>query len=482
MKDIPTSSFNSSVTSPAYWLLRDYEVEGQMGLEPSPQEYINRLVRVFDEVFRVLRDDGTCWVVLGDTYFGRGKGAGYRGPCKENFRFQRKPIKVGGQPKSLALIPSRFAIAMTDRGWILRNRIIWHKPDATPASVKDRFTVDFEEMFFFTKSKRYYFNQQFVSLEPETEGRIERFIRNGEQFDPARHKSYDRQGGMKMMERLAHKVRNGEALAANMRTVWSIPTARCTDAHFAVYPEELITTPILAGCPKGGIVLDPFAGTGTTGIVCEMLGRSFLGIELNPAYVEIAKKRIRAAREAIPEEGAAEGCDGLSPEPKPQGTRGKRNRPSGDNPNDDWTTPDWLFNLLDAEFHFTLDAAAAGHNAKVKHFFSREQNGLELSWAKDFVWLNPPYDKTVGSWVQKAYLESQEGATVVALLPARTHTDWYHQYVQPYAEVRFVQGWISFKGYGRSNTQICIVAIFRPEAHGSVGPSIKCPGNSLNAE
>jgi DNA modification methylase len=208
--------------------------------------------------------------------------------------------------------------------------------------VKDRFTVDYEEMFFFTKSKRYYFEQQFVTLDPETEGRIERFIRNGERFDPARHKSYDRQGGMTMMDRLAHKVSNGEAIAANMRTVWTIPTARCTDAHFAVYPEELIRTPILAGCPKGGIVLDPFCGAGTTAIVCEMLGRSFLGIELNPAYVEIAKKRIRAARETIADEAATKGSGGISHEPKPQGTRGKRNHPSDKYPNDDWgKAADW---------------------------------------------------------------------------------------------------------------------------------------------
>ena len=279
---IPTSSFNSSVTSPAYWQLRDYGVEGQMGLEPSPQEYINRLVRVFDEVYRVLRDDGTCWVVLGDTYYGSRKGVGSRGPRKENFRFQRKPTEVGGQAKSLALIPSRFAIAMTDRGWILRNRIIWHKLNPVPASVKDRFTVDFEEMFFFTKSRQYYFEQQFVSLQPETKDRIEGFIRNGEQFDPKRHKRYDRQCGVAMNERLAQKVLAGEALAANMRTVWSIPTASCKDAHFAVYPENLIRIPILAGCPKGGTVLDPFCGAGTTGIVCEMLGSLFLGNRTEP--------------------------------------------------------------------------------------------------------------------------------------------------------------------------------------------------------
>jgi DNA modification methylase len=172
---IPTGSLHSCVTSPPYWLLRDYEVEAQLGLEPTPQEYVNRLVQVFDEVFRVLRDDGTCWIVLGDTYLN----------------------------KSLALIPDRFAIAMCAAGWLLRNRIIWHKPNGTPSSVKDRFTVDFEEMFFFAKSEQYYFEQQFVPFSESFLERMRRFVSNGEQFDPARHKNHDRQCGMKTMEHLA---------------------------------------------------------------------------------------------------------------------------------------------------------------------------------------------------------------------------------------------------------------------------------------
>lgn len=274
LKQIPDRSYHSCVTSPAYWLLRDYEVEGQLGLEPTPQGYVARLVRVFDEVRRTLRDDGTCWVVLGDTYFGSNKGSG-NSPSKENFRFRHRLTEIGGTPKSLALIPSRFAIAMTDAGWILRNRIIWHKPNATPTSAKDRFTVDFEEMFFFTKSRRYYFEQQIVPYAESTRKCIRQVARG-------------------MLDRLAHKSR---VQGANMRAVWTIPVARCRDAHFAVYPEELIETPILAGCPPGGTVLDPFSGAGTTGIVCERLERSFLGIELNPQYVEIAQKRIREARE-----------------------------------------------------------------------------------------------------------------------------------------------------------------------------------------
>jgi DNA modification methylase len=267
----------------------------QLGLEASPHEYVDHLVQVFNEIRRALRDDGSCWVVLGDTYFGSSKGVGSNGPQIGNFQFQRKPTEVGGTAKSLALIPSRFAIAMTGKGWILRNRIIWHKPNGTPASVKDRFSVDFEEMFFFTKSKQYYFEQQFVPFSPATVTRIRQFARNGERFDPARHKGSNSQGSMAVLNRFAASMKTKKG--ANMRTVWTIPVARCVEAHYAVYPERLIETPIKAGCPVGGTVIDPFSGAGTTGIVCERLGRSFVGIELNPAYVEIAKKRIRDARE-----------------------------------------------------------------------------------------------------------------------------------------------------------------------------------------
>jgi DNA modification methylase len=303
LRQIPSESINACMTSPPYWLLRDYETDGQIGLEPTPQDFIDRLVEVFMEVRRTLRDDGSCWVVLGDTYCGSGKGAGYRGSRKENFQFRRKPTEIGGVPKCLAMIPERFALAMLDGGWILRNKIVWHKPNAIPSSAKDRFTVDFEFLYFFTKSTRYYFEPQFVPYKSSTQNRIRQFAANGEQFDVKRHKSYNDQGSMAVLQRLAHKNLSiaGEPApkiqGANMRSVWTIPVARCVDAHFAVYPEKLVEIPILAGCPEGGTVLDPFTGAGTTAIVCERLGRSFLGIELNPAYVEIAKRRIREARE-----------------------------------------------------------------------------------------------------------------------------------------------------------------------------------------
>ena len=318
LRQLPAESIHCCVTSPPYWMLRDYGVDGQIGLETTPQEYIGRLMQVFDEVWRTLRHDGTCWVVIGDTYFGSNKGVGYTGPAKERFRFQQLPHVRDGKAKCLGLIPQRFAIAMTDRGWILRNALIWHKPNAIPSSVKDRFTVDYEDVFFFTKSGRYYFEQQFIPYKVATANRIQQFLKNNESFDPMRHKNLGGQARMAILERLAHKNLHiplqpphgmhrrrvdgrGEAAlrveGANMRTVWTIPVGRCLDAHFAVYPEKLIEIPIKAGCPQGGIVLDPFCGAGTTAIVSERLGRSFCGIELNPDYVDIAKRRIRQARD-----------------------------------------------------------------------------------------------------------------------------------------------------------------------------------------
>jgi site-specific DNA-methyltransferase (adenine-specific) len=263
LRRIPGVSLHSCVTSPPYWQVRDYGVDGQIGMEPTHQEYVERLCLVFDEVWRALRDDGTCWVVLGDTY-----------------------SKNGGTAKSLALIPSRFAIAMTDRGWILRNAVIWHKPNVIPTSVKDRFTIDYEFIFFFTKQRTYYFDRQVEkSLCPGGKHVPKRPGSKGESVNRTINRTY-----------FARNIVTGEF--RNKRCVWTIPVARCMDPHFAVYPENLIETPIMAGCPEFGTVIDPFCGVGTTGIVCERLKRSFLGIELCAKYVEIAKKRIREARDA----------------------------------------------------------------------------------------------------------------------------------------------------------------------------------------
>lgn len=288
LKTLPDESINCCITSPPYWALRDYGVGGQLGLEPTFQEYLDKLIAIFDEVKRVLRKDGTCWVVLGDTYSGSGCGTNdYRTEKSKSIQGKgknRNLYKTGGiaqkitnvvQAKSLLQIPSRFAIMMTDHGWILRNEIIWYKPNAMPSSVKDRFTVDFEKVFFFVKNKKYWFEQQ---LEPLTYP------------DFLKRTATNKQGN----GQLAKSVRFGsKEIGRNKRCVWKIPTKPFKEAHFAVFPTTLVEPMIQAGCPENGIVLDPFMGSGTVAEVALKLNRRFVGIELNPEYIKIAKKRIK---------------------------------------------------------------------------------------------------------------------------------------------------------------------------------------------
>lgn len=286
LKDMESESVNCVMTSPPYWALRDYKVEGQLGLEPTFQEYINRLCDIFDEVKRVLRKDGTCWVNLGDTYGGSGAGTGGKEDitaCKESFLLPKgcnKSSKLRGTSlqKCLLQIPSRFSIEMCDRGWILRNEIIWHKPNCMPASVKDRFTVDFEKIFFFVKKKRYWFETQY---EPHITGdrKMINYKANVPSSVSTRRHNEDR-------------IYKNNPKGRNKRCVWRINTKPFKGAHFAVFPEELIETPLKAGCPIDGTVLDPFSGAGTTGVVAKKLGRNFIGIELNPEYVKMSEDRI----------------------------------------------------------------------------------------------------------------------------------------------------------------------------------------------
>jgi site-specific DNA-methyltransferase (adenine-specific) len=265
---------------------------GQLGLEPSPQLYIKHLVSIFDEVKRVLKPSGTCWVNIGDSYAGSWGNYGAREhkqrpvlkahldrPGVPDDNMVPPTINCGIAPKCLVQIPSRFALAMTDNGWILRNEIIWHKPNCMPSSVKDRFTVDFEKFFFFVKSKRYYFEPQY---EPMVAPII--YERSRNPLDSVGSgKGNGQTGG-------SHAFGCREP-RRNKRTVWTISTKPYHGAHFAVFPPELIETPIKAGCPPGGVVLDPFGGSGTTAKVARSLGRSSIIIELNPAYLELATER-----------------------------------------------------------------------------------------------------------------------------------------------------------------------------------------------
>jgi len=289
--------------------------KGQLGLEPTFDQYISNLCDIFGEVKRVLKDDGTCWVNLGDTYFGSGKGAGGDGNNKESFNFTEKeertchhcnkkfkgwkfqnfcgsacsgvdntPREIKGKlpDKCLTMIPQRFAIEMVNRGWILRNVIIWHKPNAMPCSVKDRFTVDFEYIFFFSKRKKYYFETQY---EPHQSKIIS-------EYKPRKAEHKTRSATMQPRSESAFAAPYNQK-GRNKRTVWEISTKNFSESHFAVYPEELCETPIAAGCPKGGVVLDPFFGAGTTGVVALKQEKKFIGIELNPEYIEIANKRLK---------------------------------------------------------------------------------------------------------------------------------------------------------------------------------------------
>ncbi len=323
LKELPNESINCVMTSPPYWALRDYGVDGQLGLEPTFDEYISKLCDIFDEVKRILRKDGTCWVNIGDTYYGSGSGTQYE-PSVENSKevyvapynsMKIKQRKKGAphQSKCLVMIPQRFAIEMVNRGWILRNTIIWHKPNCMPSSVKDRFTVDFEYVFFFVKSKKYWFDGDSVR-EPYGEDQRMAGIRRAREYGYKGKGSYqdwynNQRDGKDWVNKKESKdyLTFGQAkknsktsppnlihlLGKNKRTTWSICPKPFSEAHFAVYPEELCETPIKAGCPEGGIVLDPFFGAGTTGLVAVKQNKKFIGIELNPEYIEIAKRRLR---------------------------------------------------------------------------------------------------------------------------------------------------------------------------------------------
>ncbi len=281
LRTLDAESVDCCATSPPYFNLRDYGIEGQIGLEPTIDEYLERLLAVFDEVNRVLKKSGCAFINLGDSY----AGVGGKNPSRpEKGACVIKEVAE----KSLCLIPYRFAQAMMERFWVLRNIIVWHKPNAMPHSVKDRFTVDFEPVFFFVKSQRYWFKQQF---EPHKEASLERYeyglnARSPEDgFCAAGSKT-----GIFSSKRMGDFI---QSEGRNKRTVWSIPTQGLEAAHFAVFPEELVRTILDCGCPPGGTVLDPFMGAGTVALVAEKMSRKWIGIELNPDYCKMIEDRVR---------------------------------------------------------------------------------------------------------------------------------------------------------------------------------------------
>jgi DNA modification methylase len=268
------------VTSPPYWGLRDYSVEGQLGLEPTPEEYITTMVEVFREVRRVLRKDGTVWLNMGDSYSTDGPGAAYgwtngKTSVRDAATIASYRHSLTGLPaKNLVGIPWRLAFALQADGWYLRSDIIWAKPNPMPESVTDRPTKAHEYVFLLTKSARYFYDADAVrepSDHPNLVGKLQRVS-----YHDA---SAMRGDGDRIVERTA---------ARNLRSVWKIPTEPFPEAHFATFPKKLVEPCIRAGSKTGDLVLDPFAGSGTVGVVALRLGRSFVGIELSPVYAEMA--------------------------------------------------------------------------------------------------------------------------------------------------------------------------------------------------
>lgn len=363
LKKLPDECVHCCVTSPPYWRLRDYKVDGQLGLEKTPDEYVAGMVEVFRQVRRVLKKDGTCWINIGDSYASGKCGrddlnAAGRARLSEfgNVGYANKdisvntPVKIrkppaGMKPKDLVGVPWMLAFALRADGWYLRQDIIWSKPNPMPESCQDRCTKSHEYLFLLSKSPRYYYDafsiatdykdKTFTAFGCESKGNDDgsgliqsenwgksiavrkpkqwkmpdgwdtgdgghgSFHRNGREKGRKASRNDDPTMGVNGKGFKGHSGNydaEGKPIGtgkANKRSVWVIPTHRFEEAHFATFPPDLIIDCIKAGCPEGGVVLDPFMGAGTTGLVAAKLGRKYLGIELNPEYVQIAENRLK---------------------------------------------------------------------------------------------------------------------------------------------------------------------------------------------
>lgn len=297
LRDLPDESVNCCVTSPPYYALRDYGMDAQIGREDSPEEYIRRLVLVFREVRRVLTHDGTLWLNIADTYCGTGNKGGYLDP--------KNPKGRNGQSVSLARraseckqkdmigIPWLLAFALRADGWYLRSDIIWCKANPMPESCKDRPSRCYEHVFLLTKSKKYYYDALAIA-EPIAEGTAARY-KGGRSASSKYAEEIPGQGKVQKLNaaRAAGTITDADiSPVRNARDVWHINTVPYKGGHFAAYPPKLAERCILAGCPRGGIVLDPFFGSGTTGLAAVKNDRRYIGIELNAEYCELAKERI----------------------------------------------------------------------------------------------------------------------------------------------------------------------------------------------
>lgn len=297
LKKFQAESINCCITSPPYYGLRDYHKEGQIGRESTVEEYLDRLVEVFSEVRRVLKKDGTCFVVIADSYAGTGAKGNYpdpKYPKGKNGQKQAISQKVRGyKSKDLMGVPWRLALALREDGWYLRSDIIWHKENAMPEACKDRPTRSYEHVFLLSKSPKYYYDFEAMA-EPVKEVSKKRYVR-GRSAD---NKYLNGNAGIKVQK--INKAREygqykGDNVPQfrNKRDIWTINTAAFRGKHYAAFPPKLAEICIIAGCPKEGIVLDPFMGSGTVGLAALMQGRKYMGIELNEEYCKLAGQRIR---------------------------------------------------------------------------------------------------------------------------------------------------------------------------------------------
>lgn len=336
LKTLPDNSIDCCVTSPPYYALRDYGIEGQLGLEETPEKYIAKMTEVFMEVYRVLKPEGTLWLNIGDSY------NGYKGNAKSQYNDSKfvgghggHPTRPSGygleckelKPKDLIGIPWMLAFSLRNAGWYLRQDIIWAKNNPMPESVTDRCTKSHEYIFLLSKSQKYYFNHEAIQEPAVSSDDLKRRIKNGVgewKTDKAKDtyavsgtgrsrtelyskKKMPKFGGNKYGENddTHFSTYSGnewqpqtqgegeeEVYVRNKRDVWQVNVKPCKEAHFATYPPDLVRPCILAGCPEGGVVLDPFMGSGTTALVAKGIGRDYIGIELNPEYKAIAERRL----------------------------------------------------------------------------------------------------------------------------------------------------------------------------------------------
>jgi DNA modification methylase len=323
LRTLPRESVHCVVTSPPYFGLRDYGVAGQIGLEASPDAFVDELVAVFRDVRRVLRTDGTLWLNLGDSYAAVNRGENARPRVETltgiqvanphaDIRTRSEVIKsqktAGIKQKDLLGVPWLVAFALRADDWWLRQDIIWSKPNPMPESVTDRCTKAHEYIFLLSKSERYYYNQDAIA-EPVADATISRLAQDIESQEGSYRVPGKTNGTMKAVRKRADRFggnkHNGDTTkhsdgsiyegreTRNRRSVWTVNTEGYSEAHFATFPPALIEPCILAGCPKGGTVLDPFGGAGTTGLVADRLGRNAILIELNPEYAAMAERRIK---------------------------------------------------------------------------------------------------------------------------------------------------------------------------------------------